>query len=508
VGDVTEPNAPTNADGSADGAAADAGGLKRLIAGGVAWSALSQIALRAGSLVIGIVLARLLTPHQFGVYAVALTVQAVLANLADLGLSADLIRSSDPERRAPVVAVLALVVSSILALGMALSSGLVAEAMGSAEAAPVIALLSVTLVLSGLSVVPYATLLRRFDQKRIFALTLTDFVLSSIITVALIKADVGVMSLAIGRVASQAVTATLMYPLAHVRPRLGLDRGVLADVLRFGIPVAGANSLSWVLLNLDNVVIARSVGPVALGFYVLAFNVSSWPMNVVGAVARSVALPAFARTETGSRTGRRDESLSVGVSVSWPAALLAGGLLALLAGSVVDVLYGSRWAPAAAVLAGLGLFGAVRVVLDLCASYLMARGAGGLTLWVQVWWFVTLLPALVLATHWWGIAGAAWAHLAVSVVLLLPAYLLAVRHVGAALGPVALALVRPLGAAVAATAVVLGCRALVDQPVVQVLIGGLLGAGVFGVIEGPRLRRLLRPRPAEPERESVLVQSA
>jgi PST family polysaccharide transporter len=202
-----------------------------------------------------------------------------------------------------------------------------------------------------------------------------------------------------------------------------------------------------------------------------------------------VSLPAFART--GATKGQRDESLAVGVSVSWPAALLAGGMLALLAAPVVEVLYGARWSPAAAVLAALGLFGAVRVVLDLCASYLLAKGAGGLTFAIQVWWFAALIPALVLATRWWGITGAAWAHVAVSIALVLPAYLLAVHGVGAGVRSVVRSLLRPGLSAAAAAGAVLVCRAVVEQPLLQLLAGGLAGTFLFGLLEAPRLRRML-----------------
>lgn len=68
---------------------------------GAAWSGVSSIILRLGSLTVGIILARLLTPQEFGVYAVALTIQSILITIADLGLSADLVRTNDPERIAP-----------------------------------------------------------------------------------------------------------------------------------------------------------------------------------------------------------------------------------------------------------------------------------------------------------------------------------------------------------------------------------------------------------------------
>src|SRR3546814_16199248 len=76
---------------------------------GALWSGVNTIVLRLGGLVVGIVLARLLTPEQFGVYAVALTVQAILMTVADLGLSADIIRTADPDRIAPTVPPLGLV---------------------------------------------------------------------------------------------------------------------------------------------------------------------------------------------------------------------------------------------------------------------------------------------------------------------------------------------------------------------------------------------------------------
>src|SRR3546814_582695 len=134
---------------------------------GALWSGVNTIVLRLGGLVVGIVLARLLTPEQFGVYAVALTVQAILMTVADLGLSADIIRTEDPDRIAPTVATLGLVSGGLLTLTAALSAGPLAEAMGSPAAGPAIAILSVTLLLGGLTVVPYGMLQRQIGRAHV-----------------------------------------------------------------------------------------------------------------------------------------------------------------------------------------------------------------------------------------------------------------------------------------------------------------------------------------------------
>lgn len=433
------------------------------------WSALSTLALRIGTFSVGIVLARLLTPEQFGVYAVALTVQAVLMTLADLGLSADLIRSRRPERIAPTVASFALVTGALMTAAMAGSGHALASLLRSPEAGEVIVVLSFTLLLAGAGVVPYAMLQRRFEQKKLFAIAAIDFLVGTTTTLVLLATGWGVMALAIGRLMGQGTTLVLQFVLSGERPRFGFDRTVVRPVLLFSVPVAGANLLSWALLNIDNIVISRVAGPVALGFYFLAFNISSWPMSALGQIVRSVALPGFSRTTA----VRGDTSLANATAITWAIALPAGAFLALLSGPLITFVYGDKWLAAAPALAALGIFGALRAVFDLFASYLLARGASGAVLRIQALWFVALVPATIFGTLWWGIAGAGLAHLAVGVVLVLPAYALGVRHVGANLGAIVSCSWQPILAMAAAALVYLGVSGQFQAPLAALLAAAL-----------------------------------
>lgn len=457
---------------------------------GLGWSILSSLTLRLGSLVLGMVLARLLVPEQFGVYAVALAVQAVLITLADLGLSADLIRSDDPGRRAPTVATLGLVSGASLALVMVLSADLVARTFGSPDSASVIAALSLTLVLAGAGVVPYAALQRRFAQRTIFVIAGIDFVIATGVTLVLITAGWGVMALAAGRIVAQLVTVVLQFRLSHTRPRIGVDRRVVGSVLVFGAPVAGANMLSWALLNIDNLAVARLAGPVALGFYVLAFNVSTWPMSAIGQAVRAVALPAFARLPTGAT--QRDPSLGRAAGVAWAGALPAGVALAVLAVPLVTLLYGTTWRPAAPVLAALGLFGALRVLFDLMACYLLARGRSGSVLGLQVLWVVALVPALVVGTRTGGIAGAGWAHLVVATSVVLPAYVVAVGRAGADLRALAGSSWPPVLAVLPAAGVGLLAADRIETSAAAVIGGALAGGVVYAALLWRWVARSLR----------------
>lgn len=451
-----------------------------------AWSGVSTVVLRLGSFAVGIVLARILSPEQFGVFAIALTVQAILMAVADLGLSADIIRSEKPEVIAPTVATLGLASGTILTVLTVLSSRHLAALLGDGAAAPAISVLAFTLLFAGLTVVPYGLMLRRFQQRELFYVSATDFAVSTVVTLVLVSLGWGVLALAIGRLAAQAVSTVMQFVLARCVPRFSIDREQLRPVLAFGLPIAGANVLSWALLNADNIVLARLAGATALGFYVLAFNISNWPMNALSQIVRSISLPYFSRAEND-----RDGLVGI-VSLAWAAALPAGAALAALSAPLIEFVYGPRWLPAAPVLAALGLYGGMRVVFDSLAGYLYAKGRSRPVLWIQVVWLVTLLVVMVPATARFGIVGAGWAHLAVAAVVVAPAYLWAIRRSGAPVRAILRACLTPTLGTIPAVAVGVAVAAWVPHALLAVVLGGLGGALAYTVVMSRWLRERVK----------------
>lgn len=462
--------------------------LGRQLGNGLAWSSINSLVLRLGSFAVGIVLARLLAPEQFGVFAVSLTVQAVLMTLADLGMSADLIRSSEHERKAPTVATLALASGTVLAVTMALSSQGLADLLGSPDAGPVISVMAFSLMLAGAGVVPYASLQRRFAQKKLFGIAATDFTIGTVLTLVLILAGWGVMGLACARIVSQSVTLVLQFVLSGEKVRFGFDRAMVPTVLAYGVPVALANMLSWALLNVDNVAISRLSGPVALGFYFLAFNVSNWPMSALGQVVRSVSIPTFSRLDA----GRRDSNFASFIGPVWAVSLLAGVLLSVLARPVIELVYGTRWLPAATVLAWLGIFGSLRTLFDLSASYLLARGSAKSTLLVQIAWIVPLIPAVLLGLSAGGSPGVAAAHLAIAVLVVCPAYAVSLHRCGADLRAVGARLWPPVIAALPAGAASVAVEAIMPSPLLGLLAGGVVCTTIYGLILARWFRQQIR----------------
>ncbi|WP_244931727.1 oligosaccharide flippase family protein [Nocardioides sp. W7] len=465
---------------------------------GLGWSLGGNVVLRVGNVAMSILMARLIAPDELGVFAVALTVWAILGTLAEFGLGSDLVRSSDPERRAPTVATLGVLTSGALAVGMVLAAGPLAEAFRSPEARGVIVVMALGMAVFGFTIVPAARLQREFRQQTLLWVNAAGLLSSAIVMTTLALRDVGPESLAWGQVANQVVLVVGLHLATRRRPRFGLDREIARASLAFCLPLALANLVSWALLSVDNLMVARVLGPAELGLYLLAFNVSSWPMSALGQALRVVALPGFAQVED---PGERNRALLRAVAPAVTVAVLMGLTLATLADPLVAVLYGERWSGAAEALTGLAVFGALRVLLDLVATFLIAVGATTAVLAVQVLWMVALVPTIWVGLVGFGLSGAGWSHVLVTLVVVVPAYSVCLRRAGVDTTAFLRAGLVPIAAAVPAAAACWWVGTRSGPPLLVLAAGSLVALATYALPLGPWwLRRIAELRRSDARR--------
>ena len=128
--------------------------------------------------------------------------------------------------------------------------------------------------------------------------------------------------------------------------------------------------------------------------------------------------------------------------------------------------------PSAAVLAALGVFGALRVVFMLLDDYFLACQNARVMMALQVLWIVALTPAMIVGTHFFGIAGGGWSHVIICVGVMLPVYLVAAHHVGADVWAVMRALIAPILIVVPCWFVAHWVSLQFEQPVLALICGG------------------------------------
>jgi PST family polysaccharide transporter len=464
----------------------------RIVGTGALWSALNAGTLRVATFVVSLVAARLIAPDDFGVFTVAITVFNVAISFAELGVSSALVREHrrSPEL-APTVFTLSLANAGVLAGLMVIFAPTLARQLGSAEATDAVRVLALFVLLSGFSAVPAALMTRDFMQRQRFVIDAAFLVSSTAAMIVFVSLGHPVMGLAMSRVAGQVVTVVMISWMAPERYWPGFQWRVAKPLLAFGLPLAGSNLLMMAIANVDFAVVGHALGPRQLGYYNLAYSISGWPVTIFSAVLISVTLPTLSRVR-GSPT-ELTRHLAAGLSAVTALSFPVCALCSVLAGPLIDTVYGHRWHPAWAALVVLSIFGAARTVLTLFSDLAIALGLTRWLLAIQVAWVVVLVPVMMLCVHRWGIAGAGVAHAAVVTLVVIPLYVMITKRAT----PVRLAAVRdallpPLGASLCAAGAAYGASLPVDAPLAKLLLGLVAGLLAYVLVAGRWLVALRR----------------
>ena len=451
---------------------------------GALWVVASNLLLRFANIFLTAVVAHILSPHDFGVFAVALTAYAIVSSIGELGVSACLIRADlDIDSLAPTVATVSVLSSTILAGAMAVFATPIAAALGSAAAAGPVRVMALPVFLVGVFAVPTSQMVRDFRQDKLFLANVISFVPSTALLIILAQSGSGAMAFAWSRVVGQLVVGCVLIVVAPRHYRPGFSRSALSILFRFGLPLAGANFVNYILLNVDYAFVGHLLGAAALGTYVLAFNVASWPSSVFGTVINSVSMPAFSRVKHDPDLLKKSIETSLrGVSLL---VLPMCGIMMVLARPLVLTLYGEKWAESANALTILSLYGAVSIICLLFANMLAGLGRSKFLLAIQIIWLGTLVPAMALGVHIDGIVGAAYAHISIIFPIVLPSYLLALKRVtGVHLTTLGKAVLPALLASSAAALAAAGAASQLSTPLIQLIAGSVAGGAVYVICAG------------------------
>jgi O-antigen/teichoic acid export membrane protein len=457
---------------------------------GLAWSTVNTIIGRVGQLFVGVALARLIAPSEFGVFAAALVVLTVVISVSELGVSVAIVQAKDRaevDRIAPVVTTVSVASGAVLAALMALLAPWLAQALGAPAAAGPIRVLALSLVIAGLSATPSACMQREFRQDRKLIADTVAFAVTTTVAVGMASAGFGAWSLAWSRVIGNIVLFGFTFALAPARYRPAWDAALARRLLLFGLPLAGASIVVFAVMNVDYAVIGNILGAEQLGIYVLAFNLSGWPVGAFSNTVRAVSLPAF--SELRSDAPRYKASFGRALGMLFVPVVPACVLLGVLGGPLVRFVYGPRWSDAAAPLAFLAVLGASRVALELAYDFLVSAGASNEALRLNLLWFVSLIPTLIVAAHLGGITAVAAGHLLALVLVVLPAFMRALSRLGVTMGSIAGPITRPLqgGALMALTA--LAALAVMPTDLARIIVGGVASVLVYGLVVGLPLWR-------------------
>jgi len=381
----------------------DGGGA---IASGFAWTSLGRLTLQAANLVALIVTSRYITPAEFGLFAPAVIIGSLAYAVSDGTFATALLQRQTLEVDHVRTSFWASLLSALAAtLVLVATAPWVERAFGFQGLASVIAVSALTLPPRLVAAVPTALLQREMRFRELTTVSIATALIGRIgPTVGFAIAGFGVWALVIGFVAQSYLDAALL--LWRAKPSLAWPRdwSRAHDVIGFGGRVMAIQSLNQVASNVDNVLVGRLLGAVALGFYSRIFALMMLPVNLIGSSAQQVLFPRFARSQDDRHDLR--PQLYLAVDLVNGLALPLSALLIVVADSLVLVALGPAWT--SIILPTRVLFAAVafRIGFKVTETLSIATASLMPTLWRQAW-YAGLVALGTLVGSRWGLTGVA-----------------------------------------------------------------------------------------------------
>lgn len=393
---------------------------------GALWSVLQIMGRHALSLGSTAVLARLISPDDYGLVGMVTTLTALLLVFSDMGLSwATIQRRQLSEAQISNLFWLNTVAGFVLWLSCIILAPLVATFYGRAELREVTIVLGASFVLGGVAVQPFALLTRSMKFRRIAEIEIASLAVSAVTGIYCAFNGFGYWALVVQALVGQGMRLLLVifsakFPLQ--RPRWGV--GTL-DLVGFGGLLALNGLLIYFARNLDNVLIGKYWGTAQLGYYNRAYFLMLLPSMLATGVLTNLMVPSLSAFQNDiARFGsayRRAVRL-----VAFVGCPIAVGL-ALTAPEAVRLVYGEKWAPVVPMLLWLSIAGITQPIYNTTGWLFTAAGKGRLYFAVTVVNCAVLALTFFAAVQLGAVAVAMGYGLVMGLLLLWPALYLAHR---------------------------------------------------------------------------------
>lgn len=399
------------------------------------WAAFSQFgrhALHFGSI---IVLARLLSPDDFGVMSLAVVVTGFITLFRDMGTGAAVIQrqAADPSLVGTIYSFNALL-SATAGLLTAAAAPFAAAFFRAPSLEPVLLVLAGSLALAGFGVVPQAVMERDGRFGRLAQIELGSVACGVLTGVAMAYSGFGLWSLVGQTVVTTSLTTLLLVVLSGARPALRPDWAQLRGVAKYSLNLSGFNLFNYLVVNADNAIIGKVLGARELGYYALAYHIALGPLRSIGAVVGRVLFPSLARLQHDRRALGREYLKAVRLMglIGFPLT----AMLVALADVATRALLGDSWQPMIPILVVLGAAAFMKSVSIISGNICVATGRTDILMRLGLATGVLAIAAFWIGAHLGGAVGVAIAFAAVTFAITYPSFYFILRIIGLPLSAV------------------------------------------------------------------------
>ena len=365
------------------------------------------------SFIVSIVLARILAPEDYGTIALVTVFTAILQVFVDSGLGTALIQKKDADEiDFSSVFYFNFVVCLILYLGMFAAAPFIADFYGDVTLVPVIRILSLTIVISGVKGIQQAYVSRNMLFKRFFFSTIGGTIFSAVLGIAMAYAGFGIWALVAQQLSNTFIDTLILWITVRWRPTKSFSWTRLKYLLSFGWKLLVSSLLDTAYNNLRNLIIGKMYSSSDLAFYNQGDKFPKVIVTNINASIDSVLLPTMSSAQDDKERVKQMTRRAIKTSTYVMAPLMMG--LAFCAEPIVSLVLTDKWLPC---VPFLRIFCITYMFWPVHTANLNAINAMGRSDWFLRLEIIKKIMGMtiLLSTMWFGVMAMAYSLLLSSV---------------------------------------------------------------------------------------------
>jgi PST family polysaccharide transporter len=326
------------------------------------------------NIIVGIILARLLPPADFGLLGMTVIFTGLADLFSTLGMGASIVKIKELNNTHISVATLTTVILGILVFTIFFFlAPIISNFYNEPKLILILRLLSIIFILKGLSTVSYSLIMRRMDFKSILKIELGSFLFGySFITILLAFLGMGVWSLVIGRLSSSILSNIQIQIKQPIKLKFEFSKKEFNELFSYGSGLSISKFLNYTASNIDYLIIGKFLNSFQLGLYQRAYNLMTLPISQISSSIYNVLFPAFSRVQDNPERLRVAylRTIKTVVFLIFPilTSFIIGGEYVILG------LYGENWSGAINAFKLLAIAGFFRTTLSYSGAIAHATG--------------------------------------------------------------------------------------------------------------------------------------
>lgn len=368
---------------------------KKSTVNGFIWSGLDNLSLLGIQFLVGIVLARTLSPKEFGLIGIITVFIAICQSIVDCGFSSALVRKTECQQADySTVFYSNLAISLVLTFILFLSSGWIAEVFKDQNLEPLIQVVSVCVVIDALCVIQRTIFTKKVDFKKQMIVSFASSLGSGVVGISLAYAGYGVWSLAIMMVVRSGLSTILFWALSSWRPEFIFSSKSFRELFGFGSKLLVSGLIDTLYQNIYYIVIGKFFSAQELGFFTRAQQFQTVPSSNLTKIVMRVSYPVMARIQEDGGDVLKYYRKLLRVTMYVTFTLMLG--LAAVAKSLILFTIGAKWTPSILYLELLCLTGMLYPLHAINLNMIQLKGRSGLFLLLEVIKKAMAVPVIAL----------------------------------------------------------------------------------------------------------------